>query len=62
MSISGTRQRSKFAECFSLALDKEIILLSLFSLLTLKLFLLSTYNMWYSPHTNRILVIFFGSV
>ena len=26
MSVSGTRQRSKFAECFSLALGKEIIL------------------------------------
>ena len=54
----GTRQINMFAECNYLALGKEICLPSViiwhttknsfFSLLTLKLFLLSTYNMWYS--------------
>jgi len=41
----NTQQRRGFAECFFLALSKEI---SFFSLLTFKLFLLCTYNMWYS--------------
>ena len=30
VSVSGARQRSKFAECFPLALDKEIILPGVF--------------------------------
>ena len=30
VSVSGTRQRSKFVECFPLKLGKEIILLSVF--------------------------------
>ena len=54
----STRQNDKFAECFSLALGKMISLPSVFPqhsakpklffpLLPSKLFLPSTYNMWY---------------
>ena len=43
--LSGTRQIGSFAECFILTLSK---LKSFFPPLALKLFLLSTYNMWYS--------------
>ena len=44
VSVSGTRQTNKFAECFFCTQQIN----KFFSLLTLKLFLLSTYNMWYS--------------
>jgi len=43
--LSGTRQIGSFAECFILTLSK---LKCFFPPLALKLFLLSTYNMWYS--------------
>ena len=43
--LSGTRQIGSFAECFILTLGK---LKSFFPPPALKLFLLSTYNMWYS--------------
>ena len=57
VSVSGTRQRNKFAECFFCTRQRNKFaecffcppqINKFFSLLTLKLFLLSTYNMWYS--------------
>ena len=58
VSVSGTRQRNKFDECFFCTRQRNMfdecffgtrqINRFFFSFLTLKLFQLSTYNMWYS--------------
>ena len=54
--VSGTRQRSKFAECFSLALGKEINLSSVFSTRQTNIFFSSDLETFSALHLQHVVL------